>query len=117
MRSPGPVVDREKLTVLGKYIHDALLLAGMSQSELARRAGLRSSSFLSRVMKGERNVDRPTLLHWCDILNCPDWLQERILNAAGFASERQRLAAEAEEVVEQTHQAVLEEVARREQGG
>lgn len=116
MRNRGPVVDREKLTVLGKYIHDALLLANLSQSELARKAGLRSSSYLSRVMKGERNVDRDTLLRWCEILSCPEWLQERILNAAGFASERQRLAAEAEDVVEQTHQTVLEEVARREKG-
>lgn len=116
MRNRGPLVDREKLIVLGKYINDALLLANMSQSELARKAGLSSSSYLSRVMKGERNVDRATLLSWCEILSCPDWLQERILNAAGFASERQRLAAEAEDVVEQTHQAVLEEVAKRGNG-
>ena len=113
MRNRGPLVNREKLSVLGKYINDALLLANMSQSELARKAGLRSSSYLSRVMKGERSVDRSTLLQWCEILNCPDWLQERILNAAGFASERQRLAVEADDVVEQTHRSVLEEVEKR----
>jgi transcriptional regulator with XRE-family HTH domain len=85
----------------------------MSQSELARRAGLRSSSYLSRVMKGERAVDRPTLLQWCKILDCPDWLEERILNAAGYASERQQQAVQAEEVVEETHKIVLAEVEKR----
>ena len=114
MKQPGPLVNRKKLSVLGKYLDDALTLANMSQSELARRAGLRSSSYLSRVMKGKRGVDRPTLLQWCHILNCPEWLEERLLNAAGFASERQRQAVEAEEVIEETHQAVLAEVAKRE---
>src|SRR5689334_14036025 len=84
-----PIVSREKFNVLGKYLDDALLLANMSQSELARRAGLRSSSYLSKVMKGERGVDRQTLLKWCQILGCPQWLEERILNAAGYASEQQ----------------------------
>jgi transcriptional regulator with XRE-family HTH domain len=112
-----PVVNRGKLSVLGKYLDDALTLGGMSQSELARRAGLRSSSYLSRVMKGERDVDRATLLQWCKILDCPDWLEERILNAAGFASERQQMAVEAEEVVEETHKIVLAEVAKREEKG
>jgi transcriptional regulator with XRE-family HTH domain len=110
---PGPVVNRGKLSVLGKYIDDALTLAGMSQSELARQAGLQSSSYLSRVMKGEREVDRGTLMSWCRIMNCPDWLEERILNAAGFASERQKRVVESDELVEQTHQTVLEEVDRR----
>ena len=114
MRHPGPRVDREKLIVLGKYLDDALILAGMSQSDLARRAGLGSSSYVSRVMKGERDVkERSTLLKWCAILNCPEWLAERILNAAGFASERQRLAVEAEDVVVQTHNIVLAEVEKR----
>ncbi len=111
-----PVVNRERLSVLGKYLDDALTLANMSQSELARRAGLRSSSYLSRVMKGERDVDRPTLLQWCKILNCPDWLEERILNAAGHASERQKKAVEAEDVLEETHRTVLAEVEKRRKG-
>lgn len=109
-----PVVNRGKLSVLGKYLDDALVLANMSQSELARRAGLRSSSYLSRVMKGERHVDRSTLLSWCAILGCPSWLEERMLNAAGYASEQQQQAVAAPDVLEQTHLAVLEEVARRE---
>lgn len=113
MNKPGPLVNRGKLSVLGKYLDDALTLAGMSQSELARQAGLQSSSFLSRVMKGEREVDRETLMSWCRIMTCPDWLEERILNAAGFASDRQKRAVEAEDLVEQTHRSVLEEVARR----
>jgi transcriptional regulator with XRE-family HTH domain len=108
-----PVVSREKFDVLGKYLDDALTLANMSQSELARRAGLRSSSYLSKVMKGQRSVDRESLLSWCQILECPEWLEERILNAAGYASERQRQAVSTPEVLEQTHKTVLEEVARK----
>jgi transcriptional regulator with XRE-family HTH domain len=111
-----PAVNRERFVVLGKYLDDALTLANMTQSELARRAGLRSSSYLSRVMKGEREVERPTLLSWCAILNCPDWLEERILNAAGYASEQQRKAVEKEEVLEETHETILKEVARRGKG-
>jgi transcriptional regulator with XRE-family HTH domain len=111
-----PVVKREKFNVLGKYLDDALTLANMSQSELARRAGHRSSSYLSKVMKGERGADRATLLKWCQILECPEWLEERILNAAGYASERQRKAVEDAEIVEQTHRAVLEEVEKRRKG-
>ncbi len=109
-----PAISRKRLSVLGKYIDDALTLADMSQSELARRAGFRSSSYLSKVMKGDRGVERPMLVQWCHIMDCPAWLEERILNAAGFASERQQRAVQQEEVVEQTHQAVLEELARRE---
>ena len=77
---------------------------------------MRSSSYLSKVMKGQRSVDRDSLLKWCQILDCPTWLEERILNAAGFASEQQKRVVEAEEVLEQTHQAVLEEVAKRGKG-
>lgn len=111
-----PVVSRERFNVFGKYLDDALTLANMSQSELAHRAGLRSSSYLSKVMKGQRSVDRQVLLSWCQILDCPQWLEERILNAAGFASERQRQAVAADEVLEQTHQTVLAEVAKRSGG-
>ncbi len=110
-----PPVNRERLSVLGKYLDDALTLANMSQSELARRAGLGSSSYLSRVMKGERDVERSTLLQWCNILQCPEWLEERLLNAAGYASERQRKAVEAEDVLEETHKTVLAEVEKRQE--
>lgn len=109
-----PVVSRERFTVLGKYLDDALTLANMSQSELARRAGLRSSSYLSKVMKGQRSVERAALLKWCQILNCPDWLEERIMNAAGYASEQQLQAVSAPDVIEETHKTVLEQVARKE---
>ena len=110
-----PVVNRERFSLAGKYLDDALTLAGLSQSELAKRAGLRSSSYFSRVMKGEREVDRSTLLSWCALLKCPDWLSERILNAAGYASERQQQAVQPEALIEETHRTVLEEVAKREE--
>ena len=113
MRRPGPVGKREKFSVIGKYLDDALALAGMSQAELARRAGLGSSSYLSRVMKGEREVERETLLAWCKLLNCPEWLEERILNSAGYASEQQmQLAISA---VDETHLHITNEVEQRKQ--
>ena len=108
-----PTVDRKRFTLFGKFLDDALTLANMSQSELARQAGLRSSSYLAKVMKGQRSADRPVLLKWCQILECPEWLEERILNAAGYVSDRQRKAVEAEEVVEETHKTVMEEAAKR----
>lgn len=116
MSNPGPLANREKLDVIGKYIDDALTLAGMTQSELARRADLRSSSYLSRVMKGERKVDRDTLLKWCKIMDTPEWLQERILNAAGYASQGQQAAVLEKEVVEETHRTILEQVQGRGKG-
>jgi hypothetical protein len=67
-------------------------------------------------MKGRWEVGSATLLTWCRIMNCPEWLEERIFNAAGFASERQKRAVEAEDLVEQTHQTVLEVVAKRGKG-
>jgi transcriptional regulator with XRE-family HTH domain len=113
VRNRGPLTKREYLNVLGKYLDDAIALANMSQAELARKAGLKSSSYVSRVMKGERSVDRATLLNWCSLLQCPEWLEEQILNAAGYASERQQQAAAAPEVVEGTHQRVMEEIEKR----
>ncbi len=114
MKHPGPAVSRERLSVLGKYLDDALRLANMSQSELARRAGLRSSSYISRIMKDEHpKIDRDVLLKWCRIMKCPDWLEAQILHAALYASEPERIESEKEETVEATHQAVLDEIERR----
>ena len=110
MSNPGPLVNREKLKVIGKYLDDALTLAGMTQSSLAKSAGFGSSSYVSRVMKGERHADRETLLKWCGIMGTPEWLQERILNAAGYASERQQRTALEQGLVEETHRTVLAEV-------
>lgn len=107
----GPKVDRGKLTVLGKYVDDALTFAGMSQSELARRAGLSDSSYLSRALKSEVPIPRETLLEWCAILQCPEWLAERILNAAGYATTKQQQAAN--ELVTETHERILKEVKER----
>ncbi len=111
---PGPTVRLEKLTVLGKYLNEAMTLANMSQSELARRAGLRSSTYLSRAMKGRQTVSRETLLAWCAILDSPGWLTERLLNAAGYASDRQQQIVAEPEVLEETHKLVMDEVSKRE---
>src|SRR5690242_17574336 len=75
------------------------------------------SEHLSPVRQGEGITRRPPVLPherqvgrrpcdplaWCRIMNCFDWLEELIFNAAGFASERQKRAVEAEDLVEQTH--------------
>jgi transcriptional regulator with XRE-family HTH domain len=115
VKHPGPQTKREKLKVLGKYLDDAIQLAKSSQAELARKAELKDSSYISHVMKGERSVDRATLINWCQILNCPAWLEERILNSAGFATEQQILRASDPYLVEQTHQRVMQEVSQSSQ--
>lgn len=113
MNRPGPPIDRGRLTVLGKYLDDALTLAEMSQSELARRAKLGSSAIISRVMSGNRTVGRETLISWCDILQTPDWLRERILNTAGFATDEQIARYSSESAVEESRRQVQEELKKR----
>jgi transcriptional regulator with XRE-family HTH domain len=110
---PGPSIERRTLIVFGKYLDDALTLANMSQAELARRAGLRSSSVISHVMRGERTVGRETQLKWCRVLQCPEWLEECMLIAAGYATERQMQAYNNEAAAEEAHQKVLEAVQQR----
>ena len=98
--------------MLGKYLDDALLLAHMSKAELARRANMRPA-IVTLVSQGKRTVGRDTLLLWCDILSCPDWLEERILNVAGFASRKQVAQFDNEIEAEQTHQRILEELKQK----
>jgi hypothetical protein len=93
--------------------HCASLTSVKAQANRPNAVLTNSSSYVSRVMKGERHVDRETLLKWCAIIGTPEWLQERILNAAGYASERQQRAALEEGVVEETHRTVLAEFQRQ----
>ena len=109
MAKTGPKVDRRTLIVLGKYLDDALTRAHMSRAELARRAGIKPPH-ITRIFKGKGTVSRETLLKWCTILACPDWLEERILNAAGYASREQMQQASDETVVEETHKRILREL-------
>lgn len=106
MNTTGPKRDRGTLKVLGKYLDDALQLARMSQAELARQAHLQPP-FVSQVMRGNRSVGRKMLITWCDILQCPEWLEECILNAAGYASRKQMSSVTTEERAEEVHQQVL----------
>lgn len=94
--------------MLGKYLEDALSLADLSQAELARRAGHKSSSIVSFVMNGKRTVGRETLVLWCRILRTPSELEERILNSAGFATDAQIARYNTLQEAEAFHQRVLQ---------
>jgi len=41
--------------------------AGVTQRELARRLG-RAHSYVSRIEKGDRRLDVPEFIQWCDEL-------------------------------------------------
>jgi transcriptional regulator with XRE-family HTH domain len=42
--------------------------AGVTQRELARRLS-RAHSYVSRIEKGDRRLDVPEFIQWCDVLN------------------------------------------------
>lgn len=42
--------------------------AGVTQRELARRLG-RAHSYVSRIEKGDRRLDVPEFMEWCELLN------------------------------------------------
>jgi transcriptional regulator with XRE-family HTH domain len=109
---PGPSIDRSKLSTLGKYFHSAMKLANMSEAELARQAGI-STSVISRLLKGEKSVKDETLLRLCDLMRTPQWLEELIMNAAGYASRAQKQAAEDEQRIDQADQRVEAEIHQR----
>lgn len=106
-RLPGPAINRSKLSVLGNYLLMAMQLASVSISELARRSGLAPST-IAKLMKGQGTVKDETLLRLCDLMQTPPWLEELIMNAAGYASREQQhfvqekgTMAEAERRIEQ----------------
>ncbi len=88
----GRKVQHERLTAIGIYLDEALRLAHITRAELARRAGM-EPSIITRVCRGERTVGRNTLLLWCSIVACPEWLETLILNVAGYASREQEARA------------------------
>ncbi len=92
MAKVGRKVQHERLTAVGIYLDEALRLANMTRAELARRAGM-EASIITRVCNGERTVGRNTLLLWCSIAACPEWLETLFLNAAGYASREQEAHA------------------------
>ncbi len=102
MTKVGRRVQQERLTPVGIYLDEALRLANMTRAELARRAGM-EGSIITRVCNGERTVGRNTLLQWCSIVACPQWLETLFLNAAGYASREQEAHAfqEAQAIREQ----------------
>ena len=87
-------------------------LANVSESELARQAGINSTS-IGKLMKGQRSVKDETLLRLCDLMQTPGWLEERIMNAAGYSSREQRHFVEGETAILEAEQRVEEELERR----
>ncbi len=88
----GRKVQHERLSAIGVCLDEALRLATMNRAELARRAEM-EPSIVTRVCRGERTVGRTTLLLWCSIVVCPEWLEALILNVAGYASREQEAYA------------------------
>ncbi len=114
-RLPGPVINRSKLSVLGNYLWMAMQLAGVSISELARRSRLAPST-IAKLMKGQGTVKDETLARLCDLMQTPAWLEERIMNAAGYASREQRQFVQNEETIAEAEQRVAQvqqEIAHR----
>jgi transcriptional regulator with XRE-family HTH domain len=52
---------------------------GVTQRELARRIG-RAHSYVSRIEKGDRRLDLPEFIQWCEVLGAdPVELMQRIV--------------------------------------
>ncbi len=47
---------------------DVRTKAGVTQRELARRMG-RAHSYVSRIEKGDRRLDVPEFIQWCEVLS------------------------------------------------
>jgi transcriptional regulator with XRE-family HTH domain len=87
-------------------------LAGVSISEVARRAQLDPSS-IAKFMKGRSSIKDETLLRLCDLMGTPAWLEERIMNAAGYASREQRQFVQNEGTIAEAEQRVEQELKQR----
>ncbi len=93
---PGRRVDWRQRTVSGLYFDLACALVGVSQDEVARRAGV-AASMLSRGFSGQSGVKREKLLAWGDILLelCPEQdkeflisMEEEMLHTLGRATRK-----------------------------
>jgi transcriptional regulator with XRE-family HTH domain len=111
-RFPGPAITRNKLSVAGNYLWMAMRLCDVSISEVARRAQLDPSS-IAKFMKGRSSIKDETLARLCDIMGTPAWLEERIMNAAGYASRSQRQFVQDEGIIAEAEQRVAQEIAQR----
>ena len=77
----GRRVDQGQRTVSGQYFDLACAVVGISQEEVARRAGVAAST-LSRSFSGKLRVKRKKLLAWGDILLelCPSEDKDLLLS-------------------------------------
>lgn len=100
----------------GTYFDLACMLCGVSQEEIARRAGVPSST-LSRAFSGKTRVRRERLLQWGDILInlCPPDEKDLLLTMEAEMLHTLGLATRADEqqgierliyYQEQVHQAL-----------
>lgn len=56
--------------------------AGVTQRELARRLD-RAHSYVSRIEKGDRRIDVPEMIQWCEVLGAdPVDVMRRIVQAS-----------------------------------
>jgi transcriptional regulator with XRE-family HTH domain len=76
----GRRIDQGQRTVSGQYFDLACAVVGVSQEEVARRAGVAAST-LSRGFSGKLRVRREKLLAWGDVLLelCPQEHRELLL--------------------------------------
>lgn len=76
----GRKIDKGRRNVPGIYFDLACAIVGVSQEEVARRAGVAAST-LSRAFSGKLRVRREKLLAWGDILLelCPEDDKELLL--------------------------------------
>jgi transcriptional regulator with XRE-family HTH domain len=76
----GRKIDQGRRSVSGQYFDLACSIVGISQEEMARRAGVAAST-LSRAFSGQLHAKREKLLTWGDILLelCPPEDRELLL--------------------------------------
>ncbi len=76
----GRKIDQGRRSVSGQYFDLACSIVGISQEEMARRAGVAAST-LSRAFSGQLHARREKLLAWGDILLelCPAEDRELLL--------------------------------------
>jgi transcriptional regulator with XRE-family HTH domain len=57
--------------------------AGVTQRELAHRLD-RAHSYVSRIEKGDRRLDVPEMIQWCEVLDAdPVEVMKRIMHRGG----------------------------------
>jgi transcriptional regulator with XRE-family HTH domain len=64
--------DRRVLKVLGQFIRDTRIAAGLSQEELSRKSGI-SRYYISSIERGAKNITILILCRLADVLSLRAW--------------------------------------------